>query len=59
MDFHGFIYIVNLRMGDVLGHLSQDIIMEPSLVRPLLSLSSGRLTVQDSMVRTEASHTRK
>ena len=46
-------------MGELLEHRSQTIIMEPSLVIPLLALSSGRLTVQDSMVRAAASHMRK
>ena len=59
VDFHGFIYIVNLRMGELLGHFSQAIIMETSLVRQLLALSSGRLTVKDSMVRKAASHMKR
>ena len=59
INFHGLLYIGNLRMGQLLGHISQAIIMDPSLVIPLLALSSGRLTVQDSMARAAASHMKK
>ena len=46
-------------MGDLIGNSSQAIIMELSLLIPLLALSSVIFTVQDSMVREAASHTRK